>query len=150
MKSVFNSQDVLETFSRIDSLTPESKQLWGKMNVSQMLAHLNVAYDMTFTDKYPKPNAFVKFILKLAVKQSVVGPKPYKKNSKTAPQFIITDERVFEKEKQKLKDYMQKTLDLGEAHFEGKESHSFGRLTTQEWNTMFYKHLDHHLNQFGV
>ena len=34
--------------------------------------------------------------------------------------------------------------------FEGKESNSFGPLTKGEWNNMFYKHLDHHLSQFGV
>ena len=36
------------------------------------------------------------------------------------------------------------------AYFDKKESHSFGLLSVKEWNTMFYKHLDHHLNQFGV
>jgi len=41
-------------------------------------------------------------------------------------------------------------LELGEAHFDKKESHSFGVLTKGEWDTMFYKHLDHHLGQFGV
>ena len=35
-------------------------------------------------------------------------------------------------------------------YFNGKESHSFGILTVTEWNNSFYKHLDHHLNQFGV
>ncbi|MCJ8164098.1 hypothetical protein MKJ04_04535 [Pontibacter sp. E15-1] len=36
----------------------------------------------------------------------------------------------------------------GNTHWQ--ESHSFGRLSSQEWNNMFYKHLDHHLSQFGV
>jgi hypothetical protein len=45
---------------------------------------------------------------------------------------------------------MKKTVDLGEAHFDGKESLSFGKLTASQWNTMFYKHLNHHLTQFGV
>jgi hypothetical protein len=45
---------------------------------------------------------------------------------------------------------MKKTQGLGEAHFDGKDSHSFGNLSKSQWNTMFYKHLDHHLTQFGV
>jgi SRSO17 transposase len=49
-----------------------------------------------------------------------------------------------------LKAYIIKTQELGATHFEGKESHSFGTLTSTEWNNMFYKHLDHHLGQFGV
>ena len=77
-------------------------------------------------------------------------PGPYKKNAQTAPYFIIADDRDFEEEKARLIGYIQRTQALGQAHFEGKRSHSFGVLSAQEWNTMFYKHLDHHLIQFGV
>ena len=57
---------------------------------------------------------------------------------------------MFETEKARLIDYIEKTQQLGEAHFDNKESHSFGVLTKTEWNNMFYKHLNHHLNQFKV
>ena len=79
-----------------------------------------------------------------------MGEKPYKQNSRTAPNFLITDQREFEHEKKRLIDHINKTQQLGEAHFHGKESHSFGALDKTEWNNMFYKHLDHHLTQFGV
>jgi len=136
--------------NRIKQLSKDSTAKWGKMSVSQMLAHINVAYEMTFENIHPKPNGLMKLILKMLVKKSVVGPKPYPKNGKTAPQFIIKDERDFNKEKTRLLSYMEKTKDLGTSHFEGKESHSFGPLTAKEWNVMFSKHLDHHLTQFGV
>ncbi|MGI9541818.1 MAG: DUF1569 domain-containing protein, partial [Cyclobacteriaceae bacterium] len=119
-------------------------------SVGQMLAHNNVAYEMAYEDKHPKPNAFMKFILKLMVKQSVVGEKPYKKNIRTAPQFLMTEEKDFEREKQRLIAYITKTQELGETYFDGKESHSFGSLSKIEWNNLFSKHLDHHLTQFGV
>ena len=89
-------------------------------------------------------------LLKLFVKPIVVGEKPYKKNSRTAPEFIISDAKNFEIEKERLINYILKTANLGENYFDNRESHSFGKLTKKEWNTMFYKHLDHHLNQFGV
>ena len=89
-------------------------------------------------------------MLKLAVKKSVVGPKPYPQNSRTAPAFLITDKRVFETEKSRLLSYINRTAELGEKHFDGRESLSFGALSVDEWNTLFYKHLDHHLRQFGV
>jgi len=123
---------------------------WGKMSVDQMLAHLNVAYDMAYTDQYKKPGAIGKLFLKLFVKKAVVGPKPYPKNGRTAPDFIISDQRDFEAEKKKLLSYIDKTRDLGKTHFENRESHSFGPLSSNEWNVLFSKHLDHHLTQFGV
>lgn len=150
IKSVFNVGDVAELKSRINKLTPQTASVWGKMNVSQMLAHTNVSYEMAYTDKHPRPNAFMRFILKAIVKNVVVGPKPYKRNTPTAKAFLIADERDFEKEKNHLLEYLDHTLQLGKDHFEGRESLSFGRLTADEWNVLFYKHLDHHLQQFGV
>ena len=150
MRNLFDAQELAATIQRIDNLTADSQPRWGKMSVAQMLAHCNVAYDSVFTNKYPKPNAFKKFFIKLLVKPAVVGPKPYPKNGRTAPHFIIQGNRDFEEEKKKLTDYLGRTQELGSKHFEGWESHSFGPLTTKEWNMMFSKHLDHHLRQFGV
>lgn len=150
MKNLFEKSDLDFTIARINNLSPTTKAQWGKMNVAQMLAHCNVAYEMTYDDIHQKPGVFKRFILKLLVKPSVVGPKPYPKNGRTAPQFIISDERDFEKEKQRLTTFLNTTQELGGNHFEGKENLSFGALSAQEWNVMFSKHLDHHLTQFGV
>ena len=46
--------------------------------------------------------------------------------------------------------YINKTVELGGPFLNQKESLSFGALSVSEWNNLFYKHLDHHLNQFGV
>lgn len=150
MKSVFNPTDTAELIGRINRLTPASKGLWGKMSVSQMLAHCNVTYEMVYENKHPKPNPLMKLVLKLLVKDKVVSEKPYKKNNPTAPAFLVKDDKDFDTEKERLIGYITKTQRLGEGHFDGKESHSFGPLTNTEWNNMFYKHLDHHLTQFGV
>lgn len=150
MQNLFTSKGTQATIERINNLTPETQAQWGKMNVAQMLAHCNVAYDMSLTNQYTKPGSFKKFMLKMFVKNAVVGPKPYPKNSRTAPEFVIADQRDFEVEKKKLIDNINKVQNLGGAYFNGKESHSFGSLTENEWNTMFSKHLNHHLTQFGV
>jgi len=150
MKNIFDQSVTNELTARIEALNPDSQPLWGKMSVDQMLAHCSVAYEMAYTDKYPKPNGLMRFLLKTFVKSGVVNEKPYPKNARTAPVFIISDRRDFEKEKSRLIGYLQRTQELGSDYFEGKESPSFGAMTAQEWNNLFYKHLDHHLNQFGV
>jgi SRSO17 transposase len=105
---------------------------------------------MLYEDKHKKPNFLVRFILKLLVKPLVTGGKSYKKNTSTAPAFLIADKKQFEAEKTRLIAYIQRTQQLGAEHFEGLASHSFGNLTSNEWNNLFYKHLDHHFTQFGV
>ena len=62
----------------------------------------------------------------------------------------MTETKDFETEKERLVVFLRNTQQLGEDYFDGKESHSFGKLSKEEWNNMFYKHIDHHLSQFGV
>lgn len=151
MQNVFDAKDAQEYINRINNLTPETQRKWGKMSVDQVLAHLNVAYDLTFTpEKFPKPNFIAKFLLSRFVKSKITNEIPYKQSLPTSPAFIIADERNFEEEKAKLIGNIQRVQQLGREAFEGKENINFGKMTAQGWNNMFAKHLNHHLEQFGV
>jgi hypothetical protein len=150
LPNIFTKPIADEVVSRINKLTADMHPYWGKMNVPQMLAHCNVSYELVYDNKHPQPNFIMGLILKAFVKNAVVSEKPYKRSTPTAPAFLIKDERDFEAEKARLIGYIEKTQQLGEEHFDNKKSHSFGKLPIAEWNNMFYKHLDHHLTQFGV
>lgn len=150
MISVFKQSDVDAIIARINKLQPTSQPKWGKMSVDQMLAHCNVSYELVYEDKHPKSGFWMELMLKWFVKKFVVNEVPYKPNIRTGPQFIIKGSKDFHAEKKRLINYINKTLQLGEGHFDGKKSHSFGVLSKTEWNNMFVKHLEHHLSQFGV
>ena len=151
MQNVFDAKDAQEYINRINNLTPETQRKWGKMSVDQVLAHLNVAYDLTFTpEKFPKPNFIAKFLLSKFVKPKITNEIPYKQSLPTSPVFIIADERNFEEEKAKLIGNIQRVQQLGREAFEGKEHINFGKIDAQGWNNMFANHLNHHLEQFGV
>lgn len=150
LPNIFTEAVAGELAARINKLSHNSTPEWGKMNVAQMLAHCNVTYELAYENIHPRPNAFMRFILRTFIKKIVVGEKPFARNSRTAPVFLIAGEKEFNTEKERLLGYINKTVQLGEQHFEGKENHGFGKLTAIEWNNMFYKHLNHHLNQFGV
>ena len=149
-KSVFDSADVAALVTRIERLTPETRPQWGKMSVDQMLAHVNVPYIMVYEDTLPKPGWLMVQLLKLFAKKTVVGPDPYPRNTKTAPAFIMTGTKDFANEKAQLIAWLHRVQKEGATRFDGRQSASFGPLTTAEWNVLFYKHLDHHLTQFGV
>lgn len=150
MTNIFSPEGAASFIKRIELLTPETEPRWGKMSVDQMLAHLSVMYETVYTNKYPQPSGFIKWVMKRFIKKSVVSEVPYKHNIRTAPHFLVTTKKDFSEEKERLIGYIKKTQELGSAHFDGKESHSFGPLTITEWNNLFAKHLDHHLMQFGV
>ena len=150
MKNIFSHEVSNEVIARIGSLTPETKPKWGKMSVSQMLAHCNVTYKMAFSTSRNRPKFLTRLVLKFIVKPLVVSEKPFPKNGKTAPQFLVTDDKNFDEEKSRLIENVKKVQKLGSDYFDGKKSITLGKLKSQEWNNMFYKHLDHHLTQFGV
>lgn len=146
------SKDVTETIiERINLLTSTTTPKWGKMNVAQMLAHCCITYQYVYEpEKFKRPNIFMSWILKTIVKNAVVNEQGYKPNTRTGPDFLIIDERDFETEKSRLIQFLRRVQHDGRHSFDGKASFSFGKLTAIEWNNMFYKHINHHLNQFGV
>lgn len=150
LPNVYSLSVAQELISRINKLTPETQPKWGTMDVSRMLAHCCITYEYIFNERHDKPNFFMKLMLKAFVKNAVVSETPYKHNERTGPAFIIANERDFKNEKERLVNYINKVVEMGESFFNGKKSVSFDELTPLEWNNMMYKHLDHHLRQFGV
>jgi Protein of unknown function (DUF1569) len=150
LPNIFTATVSNDIVSRINKLSNTTPAQWGKMNVTQMLAHCNVTFEFAYEEKHKKPNFFMGFILRNLVKGGLVNEKPNKKNASTAPEFIIGNDRNFEEEKNRLIQYINKTVQLGEKSFDGRVSMIFGAMTSTEWNNLFYKHIDHHLTQFGV
>ena len=151
MENIFKKEITEDVVSRLNRLNPDTAPLWGKMSVAQMIAHCNVAYELVYEeDKHKKPNPVMSFILRTFVKNMVVNKKPYKHNGPTSPAFIIKGDKDFNAERINLISHLRKTQELGDAYFDNKKSHSFGVLSKTEWNNMFYKHLNHHLQQFNV
>ena len=134
---------------RLEKLKPDTQPQWGKMNSGQLLAHLNVTYDMA-EGKIPSNNFLVKWMLKTFVKPSVAGPKPYPKNSRTAPVFLVSEEQDFNEQKEKFINNIKRVQELGATHHEGRPSPSFGAMTAEEWSVTFSKHIEHHFEQFGL
>ncbi len=112
MKNLFNTNDTTEILNRLDSLNVNTKRLWGKMDVAQMLAHCSAALEVASGNQFP-PRMFIGRILGPVFKSNFYNEKPFPKNSPTDKSFIIADQRDFEIEKQKLKMLVQKFADGG-------------------------------------
>jgi Protein of unknown function (DUF1569) len=150
MKSLFESETALNILQRIEKLQPNSQPNWGKMNVAQMLAHVNAALQTALTNEPYKTTLFQK-ILAPVIKKVVLSPKPYKENLPTGPGFVmIHTEKEFDKEKRDLLTSYHKFIDNGSAGVDNKKHPVFGKLTAEQWGFSQWKHFDHHLKQFGV
>jgi hypothetical protein len=149
MQNLFQPEAVAEVISRIDKLQLTTQHQWGKMDVAQMMAHCSATLDVA-SGRLVLPRMLIGRILGPLVRSAFTSDKPFSKNAPTDKKFVIADKRDFAREQQQLKSRVQKFHEGGEAQCT-KHPHSFfGPLTPQQWATGMYKHLDHHLQQFGV
>lgn len=149
MPSLFEPQTAAEIIERINKLQPNSQRHWGKMNVAQVLKHCSEALG-TATGDVQLKTPFIFKIIGPLIKKKVMENKPYKQGLPTAKEFIVTDEREFEKEKQNVLARIDKFIRNGEAKVDGLRHPAFGKMTAYEWGYSQWKHFDHHLKQFGV
>ncbi|MBS4199138.1 DUF1569 domain-containing protein [Bacillus sp. FJAT-49732] len=149
MKNIFDHMYTAEVLKRIDKLSPNSQQQWGKMDVAQMLAHCSSFQDIAMGNSFP-PRSWLGIIVGRFAKQIIYNDKTLPHNMSTIPTILIADDRDFDTEKEKLK---QKIITFQNNGPEKCTTHPhpfFGKLTSEQWGKGIYKHLDHHLKQFEV
>ncbi len=147
VKNLFDPAVKQEIIDRINKLTPESKALWGKMNVSQMLAHLEVPISVAEGTHKLNRTFFARIVGPL-VKPIIYNNKPFKRHLPTDPAFVmIGNEKDFETEKQKL---LRIVNNFSENSIVNEVHPFFGKMNKEQWSRGTWKHLDHHLQQFGV
>jgi len=149
MKNLFEQEAVDEVISRIGTLQPATQRQWGKMDVAQMMAHCSGALDMAAGRLNP-PRLFIGRLIGRLVKPIYSNEKPFSQNNPTDPKLVVSDQRDFRREQEQLKLKIQHFHDGGEAQCTRHPHPFFGNLTPQEWSRGMYKHLDHHLRQFGA
>jgi hypothetical protein len=135
---------------RIANLRPDSQRQWGKMTPAQAVAHCAHAMEWAVGDVRP-PRMFVGQIIGRMIKSRVLaGGEPMRKNSPTAKTLVIADERDLTAEQKRLCGLIERFGAAGPAGCTTHPHSFFGPLTPEEWSALMYKHLDHHLRQFGA
>jgi hypothetical protein len=149
MKNLFQPDAADEVISRIEKLQPTAQHQWGKMDVAQMMAHCSLVLDSA-SGVTVLPRMFIGRILGPFFRPIFTGDKPFRRNSPTDKKFVITDKKDFAREKEDLKVRVRQFQQGGEAQCTRNPHSFFGPLAPREWAVGMYKHLDHHLRQFGV
>ena len=149
MKTVFNEAIRAELISRVNALNETSETLWGKMNVYQMMKHCSIWDEWVLgkRNNIYKQEFLGRIFGRMALKSNTKDDKPLGKNM-PAGIFVI---------KEKAGDInAQKAILINSIadyeHFSNdKFIHDFfGKMTREQIGIFAYKHLDHHLRQFGV
>jgi hypothetical protein len=150
MKNLFEPSTVDELKSRLERLTPQSQRQWGRMDPAQAVAHCTAGLEMALGDFAP-PRAMAGRMIGWAIKPiAFKESEPMRRNSPTVKGLIINDERDLDAERRKLCGTIDRFAAAGPQGCTSHPHSFFGRLTPDEWSAWMYKHLDHHLRQFGA
>ena len=149
MQTIFDATTRDELLRRVDTIQPGSQRQWGKMSAAQMLEHTARALEVA-TGRKPSKQAFIGKAIGWMFKKDFLGEKPFGKNSPTGPEFIVHDEPQLDLAREKLKMLIREFSAAGEKACDGRIHGFFGSLTGKEWGESQYKHVDHHLRQFGA
>lgn len=151
MKNLYDAAVVNQVKTRLENLEPQTERRWGSMTPAQMLAHCSTSMQWAVGEVVPEKGPLPIRLMGRLVKPMVFrNEDPLRKNSPTAKSLIIADERDFEKERARLSGLIDRFSSGGPTACTNNPHSFFGRMTPQEWAILMYKHLDHHLQQFGV
>lgn len=147
MKSLFEPDDREELLTRLAKLTPHSPARWGKMTATQMLAHLSdpLRGAMGEIKVAPQSGPFGLFPLK----QLIIYVLPFPKSAPAAPEFIHQEKGDWDKYLADFHATLNRFVARGpDARFEPHPA--FKKLSGEAWAILSWRHIDHHLKQFGA
>ena len=143
-----------EMFALLNTLSPDAKPKWGKMNAQQMVEHVmgffNVSTEkLQFTLVTPEEH-LPKY------KDFLYSDKEFRENTK-APSTVLGEEPLplhyptLSIAIEKLKQSVDNFIKYFEKEASRKTLHPvFSMLSFDEWVLLHYKHVRHHLRQFSL
>ncbi len=150
MRSLWNEPDRRDLVGRFDKLRPESRAEWGSMTAAQMLTHIGDSMRMAIGAMKVEP---VRTPLRFTpIKQLVIyGLPSAPRNLPTAPELKKTQPGLWAEDLRDVKELVRRAVLKSEQPATRWPDHpAFGKLSPRAWGVLTYKHLDHHLRQFGV
>jgi hypothetical protein len=121
------------------------------MNAHQVIVHLTDPFRAALGERtaHKMPGLFSKWPLN----KFIVYLMPWPKGAPTAPEFIQgvkgTPSETFEKDKKELFRFIEKFVSV-EKEMKFQPSPVFGKITNKDWGRLMWRHVNHHLKQFGL
>ena len=149
MHDLFDPATRAALAARLARLERTSSRQWGTMDAAQMCAHCAVVLETGNGDR-PMQRSLLGKLLSWAIRGRMLGPGRVPRGAPTDPRFVAADPRDFAVEKARLEAALARFCERGPEHAAAQTHVFLGRLTGEEWGCLMGKHLDHHLQQFGV
>lgn len=151
MISIFEPSAREELVRRVATLSPDTPARWGKFDATRMLAHVNDGLRMA-TGELPVKSR-KSFLRNAVIRYLIIYVFPFPKSAPTAPELLArgasTDRAAFNAERAAFAELLAKIGSQG-GRVAWPDHPAFGPMTRKDWGAIGYKHVHHHLTQFGV
>jgi hypothetical protein len=148
MRSILNEGDRAAICNRMRSLSASSTARCGRMSVTGMLQHLHLSARMAVGD-LPVASANKRVFQVFPLKHLILYVFPFPKGAPTARELYPGEAASFEEERAAVLALLDR-MGVGPQDGPGPAHPLFGPLSWREWGAATYKHVDHHLKQFGA
>lgn len=147
MATLWNTDDRNRLLDRASRLDPTRPPRWGKMSAPAMVAHLTQQLRLALGEV--RSNRIPGFFRYFPFRELIVYVLPWPKGAPTAPELLTATPSEWEADLAAFRDAVQRVTDRrADAAFE--EHPAFGKLSRRAWGVLIYRHIDHHLRQFGA
>jgi hypothetical protein len=147
MKSLWEADARSELLDRLSRLTPAHRAKWGRLNAEQMLVHLADSMRMALGELKAKSR---KMPLRYPpLKQLIIYVLPFPRSAPTAPELLARQPGEWGQEMTLLADLIER-FHARPCEGPWPDHPAFGVMSGRAWGVLGYRHIDHHLRQFGV
>jgi hypothetical protein len=143
--------------TRVVSLTPDATARWGRFTAPAMLSHIIQSMRVMLGD-IPMPDERTPWVVRHApLKHLLIYVLPFPKGLPTSRVLLqrrSADSATMTKEdwKKEIDEFRTLVTRLQDSDPAAAwPTHAaFGAMSGREWGVLQYRHIDHHLRQFGV
>ena len=149
MTTIANPQVVQSLVDRLGRVNLDTPRQWGTMTPHEMLCHLSDSFLVALGERQASSaetwmnRTIIKWV---ALHTAMPWPKGVPTRPEVNPHKLGTKPEVFQKDRSRAVELLTRFVSATKF---GRHP-GFGSLTYDEWRIWAFRHVDHHLRQFGV
>ena len=146
MKSIWQDEATRELHGRVARLGWDAPAQWGKFTAPKMVCHLADSLKMAMGDlKVPSKKLPIRFT---PLKQLIIYVLPFPKGAPTAPALLARAPQEWANDVADVQALLDRAASA-RTTVSWPEHPAFGKLSKKAWGVLIYRHMGHHLKQFG-
>lgn len=147
MKSIWHDEARQELHDRVERVTWDAPAVWGRFTPPTMICHLADSLKMAMGDLKVAPKHLP--IRYPPLKQLIIYVAPFPRSAPTAPELLTRAPQEWANDVADVQALLDRAASSRTTD-SWPEHPAFGELSKRAWGVLIYRHMDHHLKQFGA